>query len=85
MERIDHAQAFLVVERHGFFDEARLASRGNLEGEAAVAGRRRRHVDHVNVGIINEVVGAVVGVRHAVPACIVVRLRRVAAHHGHER
>ncbi len=85
MERIDHAQAFLVIERHGLFDEARLAGRGNFEGEAAVTGRRRCHVDSVNVGIVDEVVGAVVGVRHAVPACIVVRLGRVAAHDGHER
>ena len=85
MERIDHAQALLVVERHRFLDEARLAGRGNPEGEAAVAGRRRRHVDSVDFGIVDEVVSAVVGVWHAVPACIVVRFHGVAAHHGHER
>ena len=85
LKRADHTQALGVIECHWLLDETGLASRSDPKGEIAMARRRCRDVDSVDVGVVNQIVGAIVGAGDIMTACIIARLLAVAPHDGDER
>ena len=85
IEGLDHAETFLMVERHRLLDEARLAGGGHAEREIAVARGGGGDVDGVDVRVRDQIVRPVVRPRHTVAPRVVARLLPVAAHHRDQR
>jgi len=85
LKRIDHAQALGVIECHRLLNQARLPGGCDAKRQLAMAGGRGRDVDGVDLGVLNETVGAIVDTRHAVTASVVARLLAVAAHDRNQR
>ena len=68
VEGRDHPGAFSIVHRHRFFDQARLAGGGDLQGDLEMRRRWGRNVHGVHIWITNEIRDAAVRARHCVAA-----------------
>ncbi len=85
VERLEHAPALSVADRHGFLDQAGFSRVCNPAGQVGMAVGMCGNVDGVDPLIPNELVGRRVHARHPVALCVVLGLLPVASHDCHER
>src|SRR5262245_33767727 len=73
-----------MVECHWLFDKTWFPGSRDAKRKVTMARGRCCDVDGIDLGIVNEIVGAIVRTRHVMAACVVARLLAVTSHHRDE-